>query len=139
MNLDFNTVRKDQAERLRLIMREKNGQSEPVHRREPRIMTVSSGKGGVGKTNIAINLAIALAEVGKKVVVMDADLGLANVNVILGIIPKYNLYHVIKRQKKLSEIIVDTQYGIQIIAGASGFSQLANLNEEERAAFVEGL
>ena len=139
MNLDYNTVRKDQAERLRLIMQEKNGQSEPAYRHEPRIMTISSGKGGVGKTNIAINLAIAFAEVGKKVVVMDADLGLANVNVILGIIPKYNLYHVIKKQKKLREIIVDTQYGIQIIAGASGFSQLANLNEEERAVFVEGL
>lgn len=139
MNLDYNTVRKDQAERLRLIMQEKNGQSEPHQRHEPRIMTISSGKGGVGKTNIAINLAIAFAEAGKKVVVMDADLGLANVNVILGIIPKYNLYHVIKKQKKLREILVDTQYGIQIIAGASGFSQLANLNEEERAAFVEGL
>ncbi len=139
MNLDYNTVRKDQAERLRLIMQEKNGQSEPAYRHEPRIMTISSGKGGVGKTNIAINLAIAFAEVGKKVVVMDADLGLANVNVILGIIPKYNLYHVIKKQKKLREIIVDTQYGIQIVAGASGFSQLANLNEEERAVFVEGL
>jgi flagellar biosynthesis protein FlhG len=139
MNLESGAVRKDQAERLRLIMKEKNGQEEPVPRREPRIMTISSGKGGVGKTNIAINLAIAFAEVGKKVVVMDADLGLANVNVILGIIPKYNLYHVIKKQRRLRDIIVDTPYGIQIIAGASGFSQLANLDEEERAAFVEGL
>jgi flagellar biosynthesis protein FlhG len=139
MNLESGAVRKDQAERLRLIMQEKNGQAEPVPRREPRILTISSGKGGVGKTNIAINLAIAFSEVGKKVVVMDADLGLANVNVILGIIPKYNLYHVIKKQRRLRDIIVDTPYGIQIIAGASGFSQLANLTEDERAAFVEGL
>jgi flagellar biosynthesis protein FlhG len=139
MNLESNVVRKDQAERLRLIMKEQNGQEEPVPRREPRIMTISSGKGGVGKTNIAINLAIAFAEVGRKVVVMDADLGLANVNVILGIIPKFNLYHVIKKQRKLRDIIVDTPYGIQIIAGASGFSQLANLSEDERGFFVEGL
>lgn len=131
-------VQKDQAERLRLIMKEKNGKAEQ-YRNQTRIITVSSGKGGVGKTNIAINLAIAFAEIGKKVVVMDADLGLANVNVILGIIPKFNLYHVIKKQKQIRDIIVDTQYGIQIIAGASGFSQLANLDEGERVAFIEGL
>lgn len=129
-------VHKDQAERLRLIMKEKN---ETVRKGVPHIFTVSSGKGGVGKTNFAINLAIAFAEIGRKVVVMDADLGLANVNVILGIIPKFNLYHVIKKQKKLRDIIIDTPYGIQIIAGASGFSQLANLAEQERNVFIEGL
>jgi len=132
-------VHQDQAERLRLIMKEKNGQAETAYARQPRIITISSGKGGVGKTNIAINLAIAFAQIGKKVVVMDADLGLANVNVILGIIPKYNLYHVLKKQKKLREIIVDTEYGIQIIAGASGFYQLASLEEDERNAFVDNL
>ncbi len=140
MSLEFNEVpgqRKDQAERLRLIMQENS--AEPRYRREPRILTVSSGKGGVGKTNIAINLGIAFAEIGKKVIVMDADLGLANVNVILGIIPKFNLYHVIRKQKNVRDIIVDTQYGIQIIAGASGFSQLANLNDDERRAFVDAL
>ena len=131
-------IQKDQAERLRLIMKDKNGKSE-IAGSEPRVITISSGKGGVGKTNIAINLAIAFSEIGRKVVVMDADLGLANVNVVLGIIPKFNLYHVIKKQKKIRDIIVDTQYGIQIIAGASGFSQLANLDEEERSAFVDGL
>lgn len=133
-----NGVRKDQAEKLRLIMREKTEQPG-ARRHEPRVYTISSGKGGVGKTNIAINLAIAFADLGKRVIVMDADLGLANVNIILGIIPKYNLYHVIKRQKKLREILVDTPYGIQIVAGASGFAQLANLAEEERKAFVDGL
>lgn len=131
-------IQKDQAERLRLIMKDKNGKSE-IAGRGPRVITISSGKGGVGKTNIAINLAIAFSDIGRKVVVMDADLGLANVNVVLGIIPKFNLYHVIKKQKKIRDIIVDTQYGIQIVAGASGFSQLANLDEEERSAFVEGL
>jgi flagellar biosynthesis protein FlhG len=101
-----------------------------------RIIAGSSGKGGVGKTNIAINMALAYAQLGKKVVVMDADLGLANVNVVLGIIPKYNLYHLIRKQKKMKEIIQETSYGIQIVAGASGFSKIANLTEDERNSFI---
>ncbi len=111
----------------------------PEGRRETRIIAISSGKGGVGKTNIAINLALAYAQTGKKVIVMDADLGLANVNVVLGVIPRYNLYHLMKKQKSLTEILVDTSYGIQIIAGASGFSKIANLNEEERRDFIAEL
>ena len=90
----------------------------------------------MGKTNISINLAIAYARMGKKVIVLDADLGLANVNVILGVIPKYNLYHVIRKQKNMKDIILDTDYGIQIVAGASGFSRIANLSEEERKGFI---
>jgi flagellar biosynthesis protein FlhG len=93
----------------------------------------------VGKTNIAINLALAYAQAGKKVIVMDADLGLANVNVVLGVIPRYNLYHLIRKQKSLSEILVDTSYGIKIIAGASGFSKIANLTEDERRDFISEL
>jgi flagellar biosynthesis protein FlhG len=70
---------------------------------------------------------------------MDADLGLANVNVILNVIPKYNLYHVIRKQKTMKEIMVDTAYGISIVAGASGFSKIANLTEEERQNFIDEL
>ena len=65
--------------------------------------------------------------------------GLANVNVVLGVIPKYNLYHLIRKQKSMKEIILDTNYGIQIVAGASGFSKVANLSEEERTNFIEEL
>ena len=136
----------DQAEKLREIMRErknsKNGSPELngiKNNGKTRTIAVSSGKGGVGKTNIAINLALSYAQLGKKVVVMDADLGLANVNVMMGIIPKYNLYHVIRKQKKMRDIIQDTSYGIQIVAGASGFSKIANLSEEERNSFVDEL
>lgn len=138
----------DQAEKLREIMKTKpvpgmDAQSEaPFPSKangKTRILSISSGKGGVGKTNISINLAIAYAQMGKRVIVLDADLGLANVNVVLGIIPKYNLYHLIRKQKTMKEIILDTNYGIQIVAGASGFSKIANLSEEERQVFVQEL
>lgn len=125
----------DQAEKLREIMQNQSTAAPKASR----IIAVSSGKGGVGKTNIAINLAIAYARIGKKVIVMDADLGLANVNVVLGVIPRYNLYHLIRQQKKMKDILLDTNFGIQIVAGASGFSKIANLTEEERKGFIEEL
>ena len=125
----------DQAEKLRELMKSReNGTNKKT-----RIIAVASGKGGVGKTNISINLALAYANLGKKVIVLDADLGLANVNVVLGIIPKYNLYHLIRKQKNMKDIILDTNYGIQIVAGASGFSKIANLNDDERDIFIEEL
>jgi flagellar biosynthesis protein FlhG len=126
----------DQAEQLRELMKNR---TETKGEKKTRIIAISSGKGGVGKTNVSINLALAYAQLGKKVIVLDADLGLANVNVILGIIPKYNLYHLIRKQKSLKDIILDTQYGIQIVAGASGFSKIANLSDEERDTFIEEL
>jgi flagellar biosynthesis protein FlhG len=141
----------DQAEKLREIMkRKKDGTAasktssssktasiKPVDK--ARVITVTSGKGGVGKTNLSVNMALAFARLGKKVVVMDADLGLANVNVMLNMIPKYNLYHVIKKQKTIREILVETEYGISIVAGASGFSQIANMGEEDRKVFISEL
>ncbi|GHV89467.1 site-determining protein [Spirochaetia bacterium] len=132
----------DQAEKLREMMRKKNigdKQGKVRDGKKTRIITVTSGKGGVGKTNVSVNMALAYARLGKKVVVMDADLGLANVNVMLNMIPKWNLYHVIRKQKTMREIMVDTEYGISIVAGASGFSKIANLSEEERQNFIEEL
>ncbi|MDR2134007.1 MAG: MinD/ParA family protein [Treponema sp.] len=148
----------DQADKLREMVRQTNASSldaaSGVKTREAppeknsrnqsgekktRIITVTSGKGGVGKTNLSVNMALAFARLGKKVVVMDADLGLANVNVMLNMIPKYNLYHVIKKQKTIRDILVETEYGISIVAGASGFSQIANMNEEERQNFINEL
>jgi flagellar biosynthesis protein FlhG len=129
------TIMADQAETLREMMKSQAGGTG----NRTRIITIASGKGGVGKTNISTNLALAYAKLGKKVVLMDADLGLANVNVVLGIIPKYNLYHLIRKQKTMKEIILDTRYGIQIVAGASGFAKIANLDEEERSHFVKEL
>jgi len=134
----------DQASGLRKLAVQKNQKMHLIpetgsDEKSTKIYAVASGKGGVGKTNLAINMGILFAKEGKKVVVMDADLGLANVNVVLGIIPKFNLYHVLKGQKKLSEIMIQTSHGIKIIAGASGFAKLANLEESEREKFIENL
>lgn len=139
----------DQAEQLRSLMKDKGRADEqaPAMSPEParrsnnktRIITVTSGKGGVGKTNIATNMAIAYAQMGKRVIVIDADLGLANVNVMMNLIPQYNLYHVMRKQKKMSEIILDTEYGIKLVAGASGFSKIANMTEDERNSFIDEL
>jgi flagellar biosynthesis protein FlhG len=132
----------DQAEKLREMMRRKSGSLEkPAGKdgKKTRIITVTSGKGGVGKTNVSVNMALAYARMGKKVVVMDADLGLANVNVMLNMIPKFNLYHVIRKQKTMQEIMLDTEYGISIVAGASGFSKIANLNDAERQYLIQEL
>jgi len=134
----------DQAEKLREIMKSKqfeDDQTEIIGNfgNKTKIITIASGKGGVGKTNISTNLALAYGKIGKKVIVLDADLGLANVNVVMGMIPKYNLYHVIRKQKTMKEVILDTDYGIQIVAGASGFSKIANLTDEERDSFISEL
>ncbi|MDR2602559.1 MAG: MinD/ParA family protein [Spirochaetaceae bacterium] len=134
----------DQAEELREMMKKKGGstsapQGGSLQReiKKTRIITVASGKGGVGKTNISVNMAISYARMGKKVVVMDVDLGLSNVNIMLNAIPKYNLLHVIRKQKKMKEILVETPYGISFIGGASGFSEIANMMAEERQGFIE--
>jgi flagellar biosynthesis protein FlhG len=139
----------DQAQTLREMMRDTPNRDGATAARSvmpttdvgdrTRIITVASGKGGVGKTNISTNLAIAYAKLGKRVVLMDMDLGLGNVNVVLGIIPKYTLYHVVKKQKRLSDIILDTSVGIRFVAGASGFAKIANLDEQERQAFIDEL
>lgn len=128
----------DQAEQLRQMMRGRSASGASIKNRT-RIIAVSSGKGGVGKTNISTGLAIAYAKIGKKVILLDADLGLANVNVVMGIIPKYNLYHLMERQRTIKDIILDTEYGVKIVAGASGFSKIANMGEEERDYFIEEL
>ncbi|MDH4200963.1 MAG: MinD/ParA family protein [Spirochaetia bacterium] len=108
----------------------------PAVTKKTRVITITSGKGGVGKSSVSVNLALTIAKSGKKVLLFDADLGLANINVMLGVIPKYNLYHVVKGSKKLNEIIIKTPEGLDLIAGASGYSILANLNITEREKLI---
>lgn len=107
----------------------------------PWIITVTSGKGGVGKTNLSANLAISFARLGKRVLVMDADLGIANMTVVLGMIPppRYNLYHFITGEKSLQEIVVDGPYGIKLITGTVGVDRMANLSHKRRRELIESL
>lgn len=104
-----------------------------------RVISVTSGKGGVGKSTLSVNLGIAIGRLGKRVLLLDGDLGLANVNVLMGIIPEHNIYEVMKGKKKIRDIIISTSFGIDIIAGANGISQLANLSDSARETFLEQL
>ena len=104
-----------------------------------RTIAVTSGKGGVGKTNTSINLAIALADKGHRVVLMDADLGLANVEVLLGISSLYNLQHVVDGERTMSEILVKGPGGIAIVPGTSGMAKLSDLTEQGRKNIMNGL
>ncbi|HET9869485.1 MAG TPA: MinD/ParA family protein [bacterium] len=134
----------DQAEKLRQLM----GSLEPSPRTDrpalsggaARVIAVTSGKGGVGKSNISVNLALLMAQRGRKVLLVDADMGLANVDVLLGIIPRYTLVNVLNGQKKLAEIVTEGPLGIRLVAsGSGGVQELADLNEGQRNNFLQSL
>jgi flagellar biosynthesis protein FlhG len=116
----------DQAAGLRQMV-----QPKPVQ-----VIAVSGGKGGVGKTNVSVNLAVALAEIGRQVMLLDADLGLANVDVMLGLHANYDLSHVLKGEKTLEEIVIDGPSGIQLIPGASGIQKMAELSPAEHVGII---
>lgn len=104
-----------------------------------RVISVTSGKGGVGKTNFVVNLAYVLQKLGQRVMIIDADLGLANIDVLLGITPCFDLTHVIKGKKDITEVITQGPYGIKFIAGATGIQELTNLTDWQISQFITGL
>ena len=116
----------DQAAGIR-----KMNKSKPV-----RVIAVASGKGGVGKTNIPLNLGLSFVQMGQRVVLMDADMGLANVDILLGVYPKYNLSHVLTCEKTLDEIMVTSPSGLKLIPGASGIQKMTELSTIEQAAVI---
>lgn len=104
-----------------------------------RVIAVSSGKGGVGKTNSVVNLAIAFAKMGKRVLLLDADLGLGNLDVLLGLAPKYNMGHLLRGERTINEVLVKGPEGILILPASSGIQELTNLGPEERLSLSSHL
>lgn len=120
---------KDQAERLRQLAR-RSLKAKEINQ-DAHVIAITSGKGGVGKTNFTVNLALALQEAGKNTLIFDADLGMANIDVVLGVVPSYTLAHVIKRQKRLQEIILTGPKGVKVLPGSSGSIELSSLSEQQ--------
>lgn len=129
----------DQAERLREISRQNGEPSGEGSGKPCRVVAVSSGKGGVGKTNLVVNLALVLSQWNQQVVVIDADLGLANVDVLVNAIPKYTLVDVINGTRDIKDAILQGPYDLKFISGGSGFANMANLDIESRNRLINQL
>jgi len=118
----------DQASGIRKMSQNK---AKPV-----RVIAITSGKGGVGKTNVSVNLGVSLAQRGRKVALLDADMGLANVDILLGLSPQFNLSHVLKGEKTLSDIMLTTSDGLKVIPASSGIQQMSELSSMEQAGII---
>ena len=125
----------DQAEQLRNVIKQKNQNNIG----NARVITITSGKGGVGKSNMAVNLAIMFRKMGQRVIILDADFGLANVEVMFGTVPKYNLSDLIFGGKSIREIITTGPMDIGFISGGSGIVGLNNLSKEQISYLVHSL
>ena len=127
----------DQASDLRRLITTASPVTEKVKDKDrpikkARVFSITSGKGGVGKTSIAVNLAYALEQQNKKTLIIDADLGLANVNILLGITTKWTLQHVIQQEKTIPEIIVTSPEGLQILPAGSGIEKMTHLTVNQK-------
>lgn len=124
----------DQAEKLRSIIK-----ANQINRPLARVLAVTSGKGGVGKSNTAINLAIQFRKMEKRVIILDADFGLANIEIMFGAVPKYNLYDLIYQGKSICDIITWGPMDVGFISGGSGIAGMSNLNREYLNYIIQNL
>ncbi|MDR1736023.1 MAG: MinD/ParA family protein [Oscillospiraceae bacterium] len=129
----------DQASALRQIVQNIKNQRARAPSEGARVVCVTSGKGGVGKTNFTVNLAISLSKKGLRVLIIDADFGLANVDVIMGVTPQYDLSHVIRHEVGIKEAMFEGPNGVRIISGGSGVLDLLNLSEAQLSTVVDKL
>lgn len=125
----------DQAEELRNVIKKQNQRTK----KPARIITVTSGKGGVGKSNIAVNLAVQFQRMGLKTIIFDADIGLANVEVMFGTIPQYSLNDLIYHDKEIEDIITDGPEGVGFISGGFGIMGLSNLTLDQISYLVKSV
>ena len=128
----------DQAATLRdLVNHRKIGQAPAHSKRGMRVVSITSGKGGVGKTNVVVNLCLALARQGQRVMLLDADMGLANVDVLLGLTARYTLEHVMTGQKELADVVLEGPDGLRVLPSSSGISDLAEMSGEQQALLFQ--
>ena len=126
----------DQADGLRVQM---DGEAPRTGGSGLRVISVLSGKGGVGKTSVASNLAVRAAKAGKRVLLIDADLGLANVEILYGLKPKHHLGHVLERGLPVTDAIVQGPEGVQVLAGGAGLMELSTMSEGQKVSLVHSL
>ncbi|MBZ0648482.1 AAA family ATPase, partial [Clostridioides difficile] len=131
----------DQAQILRKMAMEKRGLDEIIVENEntPKIITIASGKGGVGKSNLATNLSICLTKLNKKVLILDADIGMSNIDIIMGVNVKGTIIDVINGEKNIEDIISQTKYGVNIISGGSALNHIEDFTEAQRNKFIHSI
>lgn len=127
----------DQAQSLRQMVSAKApDHSVSTAKGSARIITVTSGKGGVGKSNFTLNFALALKALGRRVLVFDADIGMANIDVLMGVSSRFSLYHLLRKEKSIEDVIQYGPEGLPYIAGGSGIADMISLSEEDLNYFV---
>lgn len=129
----------DQAERLRQLAEDSFSQNVRKSQDSARIITITSGKGGVGKSNLVVNLAITLAKMGKKVLIFDADIGMGNDDILMGFLPKYNVYDIIYRGISVEEVVIEGPFGVKLLPGGTGVTKVEDLTKYQRENFLNKL